>query len=164
LLGATLTSNSTTSLVDFSKFAKVKIAVSNDNDAAARNDSIDTKITKAINDAVQQINNPILSGTVTISSLTTSGILHNDLNGVITSSKIKSGDIDNGAVSYNHLDTTVTSVFNKALSTSDTTPSSTSGTLGDIVIVPSTNSLYICMVSAVNSAGAVWNVVQLSSL
>jgi surface protein len=45
LLGATLTSNSTTSLADFSNFAKVKIAASNADDAAARNDYVNQKIT-----------------------------------------------------------------------------------------------------------------------
>jgi surface protein len=43
LLGATL--NSTTSLADFSNFAKVKIAASNADDAAARNDYVNQKIT-----------------------------------------------------------------------------------------------------------------------
>ena len=45
LLGATLTSNSTTSVADFSNFAKVKVAASNENDAAARNDYVNNKIT-----------------------------------------------------------------------------------------------------------------------
>jgi hypothetical protein len=163
LLGATLNSSSP-SVADFSNFSKFIISTSNDSDAAASNSSVDAKITTAISNATPSINNPTLSGTVTLSSLNTSGILHNDSNGVITSSKIKSGDIDTGSILYTHLDATVTSAFNKALTTSNSTPTSTSGILGDIIVVPSTNSLYICTVSAVDSSGAVWKVVQLSSI
>ena len=163
LLGATLNS-SAPSVADFSNFSKIIISTSSASDAAASNSSVDSKISTAINNATPLINNPTLSGTVTLSSLTTPGILHNDSNGVITSSKIMSDDIDTGSISYTHLDTTVTSAFNKAITTSNSTPTSTSGILGDIVIVPPTNSLYICTVSSVNSSGAVWKVVQLSNI
>ena len=160
LLGATL--DSSTNIVDFSKFGKIKISTSNDPDAAVRNDSVTSKITTAINNATPLINNPSLSGTVTLSSLTNPGILHTDSNGVITSSKIKSNEIDNAAILYSHLDTTITNAFAKTITTSSSAPLSTSGTLGDIILT--TTILYICTSSAVNNIGAVWKTIQLSSL
>ena len=68
LLGATLTSNSTTSVADFSNFAKVKVAASNADDAAARNDYVNAKIIEINNN---NNNNSVLklsSSTVTLSS------------------------------------------------------------------------------------------------
>ena len=64
LLGATLTSNNTTSVADFSNFAKVKVAVSNADDAAARNDYVNNKITDLGNSVLK-----LSSSTETISSL-----------------------------------------------------------------------------------------------
>ena len=55
LLGATL--NSSTSVADFNNFSKVKISASNDSDAAARNDSVNTKISSAISNEASRATN-----------------------------------------------------------------------------------------------------------
>ena len=65
LLGATL--NSTTSVADFSNFSKVKVAVSNAYDAAARNDYVNNKITDLGNNVLKLSSSPetIVGGAIT---------------------------------------------------------------------------------------------------
>jgi surface protein len=65
LLGATLTSNNTTSVADFSNFAKVKVAASNADDAAARNDYVNQKIT--------DLGNSVLKLSSSIQSISATG-------------------------------------------------------------------------------------------
>ena len=66
LLGATLISTSTTSLADFSNFAKVKVAASSADDAVARNDYVNTKISQSSGNITSILK--LSSSTQTISS------------------------------------------------------------------------------------------------
>jgi hypothetical protein len=161
LIGATL--NSSTSAADFRNFTKFKITAASDSNAMARNDFVDAKIQNNVNAAFSSLNpsrnNPTFTN-IKIPSLNTPGVLHNNSNGVITSSKVTADKIDTAVVSLNHFDTSITNVFLKKIVIDGSIPSSTSGTKGDMIV--SSGYLHICLTSDTNGAGAIWKKVILN--